>query len=423
LSLTSVHKVSVVLPAGSYDEASRQQASARHWARHQLPRLLERHTAQLAPDDEVVYIEKVTIELNDLPWNLSDAAWQDKLAAAIRVHAKTVDPFEPIVRQWLFYLAQGCLEKDALLADKRAIESYLLKRLDKLPSVLRHALHAGVTMAMWQRLIAQHSMPLVKQFIMIVLAVESSEAVRLYEVLKPAIEVEPELVYRLLRAAERGNTTNSISEKRALMDRLVQAKPGALQEIEKLRELVSKEATGRVRNDLPDASIACAHAGLVLLFPYLKRYFENSGLVEGDAFVDDGARYKAVQALHFLATGATGVGEPAVQEETLVLPKVLCGMDLATFVEWPEELPEQLQKEGIELLQAVIDHWKTLQNTSIDALRETFLQRAGRLSIKNDTYTLQVEESGVDILLNSIPWGFRNYRLPWMPGHLFTEWY
>jgi hypothetical protein len=74
------------------------------------------------------------------------------------------------------------------------------------------------------------------------------------------------------------------------------------------------------------------------------------------------------------------------------------------------------------LLKSVIQYWEVLKNTTVDSLRETFLQRDGQLKIES-AFLMQVSNSGVDILLSKLPWGFRNYKLPWMQKSIITEWH
>ncbi|MBX3257547.1 MAG: hypothetical protein KF862_25700 [Chitinophagaceae bacterium] len=408
MSVATVHTISLVLPAASYGEAGKRQASAKHWARHRLPDLLNRHLESLDNSDEVVYIEKVTIALNDLPWNLTDTAWQQMLAKAIQVRSASADSFALILRQWLFYLSNGCLETKSLLSSRQDIEDHLLQHTDMLPPLLLKEAEQAFSLIMWQRLLVQHKAALVTIILEILLDIHKEQAIKLYTVLMKTINEAPEAVFRLL-------------SKLAAVNRAA----GRPLKAEALKQLLSRGTGRSMEEDIVPARkaagkyIACSNAGLVLLFPYIKRFFENTGLVQGDTFINDMARMNAVQSLHWLATGK----EAFPQEELLALPKLLCGMELSDSVEWDDVLPAAIQTGGSELLQAVIGHWKTLQHTSIDGLRETFLQRNGKLLLQEDSCTLQVEESGVDILLNSIPWGFRNYRLPWMRCHLITEWY
>lgn len=419
MSSPVVHTVSLVLPAADYTEAGRHQATAKHWAKHSLPNLLNNHLERLHPGDEIVYIEKVTIEIADYPWNLTDAEWQSTIAAAIQKEQPAPDTLALIVQQWLFYLQHGCFEKAALLTDRKTIEEYLLSHTVQLPAILLRAISNGVSLPALQRLFYQHAAALATLFTAVLLDLPEADVVQAYGVIRQRLKTDPAATYTLLSKLAVTNRAVAAKEKTKLLETLLGPESSKAADGERMnKEEAEQAASGHKEDAVTDVFIECPSAGLVLLFPYIKRFFENGQLLKDDAFVDEVAQIRAVQALHFLATGASTGDEAA-----LVLPKLLCGIELSTYIELEGELPASLQTEGNELLQAVIDHWKVLQHTSVEGFRETFLQRQGKLIKKGNSYTLQVEESGVDILLNSIPWGFRSYRLPWMSYHLITEWY
>lgn len=420
MSTASVHKISVVLPATSYEEAGKHQSAAKHWARHRLPELLDQYLAPLDKPDQVIYLERVTINLTDLPWNLSDADWQQRLSEAIKLSAASSDTFTLVVRQWLFYLANGCLQATSLLSSRQEMETFLLGHLDQLRGSLLKEVGSKMGFPFWERLFVQHKDTLVTQVLEFLLGIQPSQAKALYPVLLKRLRESPVTVYRQLSDLVVMNKELTANQKSALLQQLLSAE-NRMNDKEEVAE-DGKQPVHQVANGkepVENSAIVCSNAGLVLLLPYINRFFEQVELVAKDEFVSAAARTTAVQALHWLATGATAM--PA--EELLVLPRLLAGLELSAVVAWEEGLPDVIQAEGLELLKAVIGHWSVLQHTSPDGLRQSFLQRNGKLRLQDDNYTLQVEESGVDVLLNSIPWGFRHYRLPWMHRHLVTEWY
>ena len=74
------------------------------------------------------------------------------------------------------------------------------------------------------------------------------------------------------------------------------------------------------------------------------------------------------------------------------------------------------------MLQAVIEQWTVLKNTSVEGLREGFLQRKGKLFSKNDNLHLQAETNSIDVLLDQLPWNLSMIKLPWMKRILRLEW-
>ncbi len=158
-------------------------------------------------------------------------------------------------------------------------------------------------------------------------------------------------------------------------------------------------------------------AGLVLLAPFLPPFFETLGLVRDASFVDPEAHGRAVLLTRFLATGEADSAEPV-----LVLAARLCGWPVAEplprrFTPTPEE-----SAEASELLASVIEHWAVLKNTSAEGLRHTFLLRDGKLEREPRQWHLTVDRRGVDVLLESLPWGLSIVSLPWMPTPLFVSW-
>lgn len=156
-------------------------------------------------------------------------------------------------------------------------------------------------------------------------------------------------------------------------------------------------------------------AGLVLLHPFLPRFFEGLGVAAGKALVDPG---RALCLLHHLATG-----ELTAPEHRLTLAKALCGVPLDQPVEADVGLTDAETAEATGLLEAAIGHWEALRSTSPDGLRTEFLQRPGVLSVTADgDWLLRVEARTVDILLDQLPWGISPVWLPWMNRLLMVEW-
>jgi hypothetical protein len=158
-------------------------------------------------------------------------------------------------------------------------------------------------------------------------------------------------------------------------------------------------------------------AGAVLLAPYCKQLFTNLKLLEQGEWKSREAHYKAIHLIRFLVTG-----EQMCPEYSLVMEKLLCGMEITATIPREIELSEFETSEATGLLQAVISNWPKLKNTSIDALRETFLKRDGILSKKENGWLLQVERRTVDVLLESIPWSYSTLAFTWNSYIIFTEW-
>ncbi len=156
------------------------------------------------------------------------------------------------------------------------------------------------------------------------------------------------------------------------------------------------------------------NAGVVLLHPFLPRFFEGLGVASDDRLLDPD---RALSLLHHLATG-----ELTAPEHRLTLGKVLCGLPLDMPVT-DVVLDEEEFEETDALLTAVIGHWSALGGTSPDGLRGEFLTRDGLLRRRpGDNWELRVETRASDILLAHLPWGISQVRLPWMRTPLLVEW-
>jgi hypothetical protein len=168
-----------------------------------------------------------------------------------------------------------------------------------------------------------------------------------------------------------------------------------------------------------DFSLLAAHAGLILLHPFLPRFFESTGIKRKDD-VDLSASVwpRAAALLHFLATN-----EDAIYEYDLAFIKVLLAIGLETPLCVAEGLIGEADKREIAmLLQSVIEHWAALKQTSIAALRSYFLQRRGLLRKGENAWKLQIERRPFDVLLEHLPWSISVVKLPWMKYPLYTEW-
>jgi hypothetical protein len=158
-----------------------------------------------------------------------------------------------------------------------------------------------------------------------------------------------------------------------------------------------------------------SNAGLVLLAPFLVPYLRATGAVEEEKMRHP---YRAVHLVQLLVQDRS-----ETPEYELTLNKLLCGLPPDEPVPWEVALPEEVRAEVQNLLTSVISYWGALRNTSPAGLRESFLQRFGRLSRKPDGgWLLQVEQKSYDLLLDHLPWSYSLIKLPWMPQALWVEW-
>src|SRR5690606_5277384 len=115
-------------------------------------------------------------------------------------------------------------------------------------------------------------------------------------------------------------------------------------------------------------------------------------------------------------------GQTQIEEYQVVLPKILCGLEIDYPLELDIIIEEDQMAEANSMLQSLIDYWSVLKDTSVEGLREAFFIRNGKLKMENDEWILSVEQKAYDMLLNKIPWSLSMVRLPWMKMLLKTEW-
>ena len=159
------------------------------------------------------------------------------------------------------------------------------------------------------------------------------------------------------------------------------------------------------------------NAGLVLLAPYLPRYFETLGLLENHKFKDKDAAERGAHLLQYMVNGNTNSAE-----YLLVLNKVLCGIKTGLPIISGIEVSQEEEELSESLLRGIIVNWPALKNTSIDGLKESFLQRQAHFQLKENAWHLLVESKGFDMLLDGIPWNYKTVKHPWMDSLINVDW-
>ena len=170
-------------------------------------------------------------------------------------------------------------------------------------------------------------------------------------------------------------------------------------------------------NKIDEDGIFVQYAGTILLHPFLSMFFKRMGWVSEGRFIDGVAHQKALHLLYYMATGNR---QP--QEYELTIAKILCAYPLQWPVETILDIDETALQEADDLLAAVIAQWEILKNSSVTALRESFLQRNGKLFSKNNKLFLQVEKNAIDVLLDHLTWNISIIKLPWISEILSVEW-
>jgi contractile injection system tape measure protein len=156
------------------------------------------------------------------------------------------------------------------------------------------------------------------------------------------------------------------------------------------------------------------NAGLVIVAPFLPSLFKKLELFDGTAITDIN---RAVFLVQYLASGRERVAEFETG-----LAKILCGVAPDFPVDTNIFLTKEEKHELNDLLESAIEYWNILKDTSPEGLRQSFLQRQGKIQFVNNCWLLQVEPKAWDVLLQHLPWNISMLKLPWMEYMLKTEW-
>jgi Contractile injection system tape measure protein len=161
------------------------------------------------------------------------------------------------------------------------------------------------------------------------------------------------------------------------------------------------------------------NAGLVLLWPFLQRFFRNMGLADDKTFIDENAQERACLLLQYLATGSI----EDIFEAMLPLNKLLCGIPLLQPLntQWTINDEEKLIAENF-LLAVIQNGGQGWKNLSVNGFRQAYLNREGIITGRDGNWLLQVKRETYDILVDRLPWTVQIVKLPWMELLIFVEW-
>ena len=157
-------------------------------------------------------------------------------------------------------------------------------------------------------------------------------------------------------------------------------------------------------------------AGIIILHPFLVPLFNELGLLEEGQFMNSVARLKAFAVLHYIA-----FGNERINGQSGAFLKFLCGIRSTESIEAIAVLTKEETGTIGECLAAFLAHWPALRNVSVEGLRTSFLQRAGKFTKEQDRIEVYVSGSAIDILLDRYPWSLGIIKLPWIEPLLYVS--
>lgn len=180
---------------------------------------------------------------------------------------------------------------------------------------------------------------------------------------------------------------------------------------------VKKRKSTKSNFETDGESIPVKNAGLVLLNMYLPILFERLGIMTDRKFNSPDCQSDAVHYLQYLAAE-----QQETDEEYLVLNKILSGLPLESPVKKGVEISSETREITEGLINAVIQYWPVIGETSVSGFRGNWLVRDGLIRETEEHWQLTIEKRAYDILLGKSPFSFSVIKYPWMPKALKVDW-
>lgn len=173
-------------------------------------------------------------------------------------------------------------------------------------------------------------------------------------------------------------------------------------------------------NSLNEEYIQIPNSGLCLFSPWLVRLFAMLGYLDEEKkkLKDTASKVRAVFLLQYLVYGE----EREYRESELNFNRLLSG--LSRHVPLPKRLSltEEEKQTADSMVSGVKANWPQLRGTSVKGFRQSFIARNGTLEQQEEWWSLTVERKTHDILLKSVPWSYRQIRLPWLKKYIKVIW-
>lgn len=455
-----IKKQIIDLSVDKKQDAFHVQQEVSNYYRNKILPLLEKAFDAASNEDETISVDSLEIDLGVINIKETEKAEEvEKVFLKIeemlipikqeissKVNAKKKSRELSVSEQWIFYMRHGYLPWNVLQINKdwhdKVLQAFASNSaaISALRDLIRNHFDSV------KRIIYQHSENFLKSLVETLTAENQNELPKLINELsqfsssdkkkKQLNSLEKKNLWqKLWEDALMRSASEEINLKSSIIVRLLLLNTFSEEQLKakKFKDFLSKnkiEVSEEIKNTKPqkhfekdrkiemdEEEIYIENAGVVLLHPFLIQFFKMLDLLKEDGFKDSFHQQKSLYLLHFLASGNA---HPL--EHELTIAKVLCEFP-------PEEPVTNLIKlndpeitESDELLKEVIRQWSILKNTSVDGLREGFLQRKGKLFIKNNVKHLQIEQSSIDMLLDHLPWNLSIIKLPWMRDILKVEW-
>lgn len=183
----------------------------------------------------------------------------------------------------------------------------------------------------------------------------------------------------------------------------------------------SPQARASVAESLASKPLPVRHAGMVLLWPFLREWLTTQGLMAEGEFTDRAARIQAARQLCWLIGEDLG-SEPGQTERPPSLLLVLCGLPLALRLAPGPPPAEEVLTQYQHWLRSVIAPNRELNRLGVQGFCERFLRRGGYLLHREALFQVRVEASSQDFVLHRLEWPWQRVDLPWLRRVLAVDW-
>ncbi len=185
---------------------------------------------------------------------------------------------------------------------------------------------------------------------------------------------------------------------------------------EEASEIIQQNHEEVNNDEIPDDGQYIQNAGLILIHPFIKTFFEHCNLLDKkDQQLADPEL--CAHLLHYIATGNTNA-----PEYEMIFEKFLCNIPLNQSINRHIKLSRKHKAEAKNVIQSVLHNWSPMKKSSPALLQNEFFQRPGKLVFTDHDYTLTVERKTQDILLDKLSWGIGFVKLPWKEKFLLVNW-
>ena len=191
-----------------------------------------------------------------------------------------------------------------------------------------------------------------------------------------------------------------------------------------VRRMEAKLALSETKTVIPETQpeiLKIENAGLCLLAPWFVRLFAMLGYLDEEKkqFRNTASKVRAIFLLQYLVCGK----EKSWRETELTFNRLLTALPGHIPLPRHLSLSDEERQTADNMVAGVKANWPQMNGTSVEGFRSSFLTRKGRLEQKEEHWLLTVEEKAYDILLETIPWGFRQIRLPWIKKYVQVKWH